>query len=291
MRHKATVGVVVLCCFLLVMPLLARGQTLHEYSTAIDKGQEPAAPEEQPKEEEEAQDIVEEKAAELAREAERKARDFAAYANAQLAKLARFPILRWCVLVVMASVGVLSLLLGWGLFESLMVPFASTLGLVTGGWLGFSAIDVLKPDAAGGLRWGALGAGALMGLALYLFSARKAKPVAAFLTILSPFLILSAFIFPYNTALGIILLCVGLLAAAGAMVRMQATTIITTSVLGACALMGAYGLLSHLLRTRMAFLHKSFTFLVNDPIVLLIVLVVLTFVGAHYQRASALPED
>ena len=81
----------------------------------------------------------------------------------------------------------------------------------------------------------------------------------------------------------------GLLGGMLAMVRMGTMAVLATAVFGSCALMTAYGLLSHLLSSQ-EFLRNSFTWLLEDTVVLLIVLAVVAFVGIHFQRTAVGPE-
>ncbi len=127
--------------------------------------------------------------------------------------------------------------------------------------------------------------GVALGLALYLFSALRARPVAAFLVVLSPFLILAMPLFglPHTQVVGLVLFCAGLLAGFAAMVEVRPLAIISTSLFGAACMIGAWGTLGHLLGKRVIFVNDSFTWTTGQPIMLVLVWVVLGFVGISYQ--------
>ncbi|MHC4789577.1 MAG: hypothetical protein ACYS8K_10305, partial [Planctomycetota bacterium] len=128
-----------------------------------------------------------------------------------------------------------------------------------------------------------LAVGAGMGIALYLFSALKAKPVAAFLVILSPFLILAAFFFSYSALAGLALFCAGFLAGFAAMIEIRPLAIVATCMLGSTSVLGTLGLLSHLLQQKAAFLRDFTSFLVENPLMLAIGWAALVIVGASFQ--------
>ncbi len=257
-----------------------------EYSAAVDKAGKTAPKEAQKGAEERP---VERKAEEISREAAEKLRVFAGRVDKHIEALARVRLVGWIAFAAMAAAGSLSLLMGWSLFEAFLTPFTSVWGLATGGFLGFSALQALRPEATEGMQLGALAAGAVVGLAVYFFAARKAKPVAAFLVILSPFAILSCVLFPVNASLGMIVFLIGLLGGGATMMWMTTMIMMATAVFGACSLIGAYGLLSYLLRAHAEFLKNSFAWLLEDPLFLLIVFVVVTYFGLHFQHASAQP--
>ncbi|MCK4299061.1 MAG: hypothetical protein KAX80_05995 [Planctomycetes bacterium] len=280
---RAVTATVILMCLLSWLPLRpARAQTYREYSSVTDKASKPAPKKEDQRSPEE---VVKEKAEELAGEAERRVQDFALRADMQLASLSSSRVLGWAALVAMVLVGSISLLRGWFLFDAALVPFTSAWGMVTGGVIGFLVMGAIRPAATSGLQFGALAAGAMLGLAVGVFAARRAKPVAAFLVILSPFLLLSILVFPQSAVGGLILFSLGLLGGMLAMVRMGTMTVLATGVFGACTLMAAYGLLGHLLSSQ-EFLRDSFKWLLGDTVVLLIVLAVVAFMGIHFQRTA-----
>lgn len=286
MRNALAQTVLVLSLLALAAAPAADAQVYQEYSATVDRAEraEPSGTERRAEER-----LIERKAEEISREAEERFKDLAGHVDTQLEALARTQMVGWGAFVAMVAAGFASLLLGWSLFEAFLTPFTSVWGLVTGGFLGFSTLQALRPEATEQAQLGALAVGAVVGLTVCFVAARKAKPVAALIVILSPFAILSCILFPVDATLGTVAFLIGLLASAAAMMWMTRMIIIATAVFGACSLIGAYGLLSYLLHAHAGFLKNSFTWLLEDPFFLLIVFAVVTYFGLHFQHASAQP--
>ncbi len=243
----------------------------------------PAQPSAAPKESPE--HMLKRQASELTTRAGLKVGSFAAYADDKLEKLAHSRGLAWGLMVAATIVGLVCLLYGWTLIQSLLIPLAPVWGVMTGGVTAFCIIEAFYTGSDKWFRVVLLTVGVALGLALYLFSALRAKPVAAFLVVVSPFLILAMPLFglPQTQVVGLVLFCAGLLAGFAAMVEVRPLAIVSTSVFGAGCLVGAWGTLGHLLGKGFPFAIDSFTWIVGRPLMLVIVWAVLAFVGVSYQ--------
>ncbi len=243
----------------------------------------PARPAAAPKEKPEK--MLQRRAAELRARAEGEVSSFAAFANDKLENLAYSRPLAWSLMVAAVVVGLVCMLYGWTLIQSLLIPLAPVWGVMTGGVTAFCIVEAFYSGSATWFRVVLLTVGVALGLALYLFSALRAKPVAAFLVVLSPFMILAMPLFglSHTQVVGLILFCAGLLAGFAAMVEVRPLAIISTSLFGAALLIGAWGTLGHLLGERPPFVIDSFTWTVSQPFMLVLVWAVLSFVGISYQ--------
>jgi len=224
-----------------------------------------------------------EKFAQLAGE---KVKTFAEHADGYLDKATSSPGYGWTALAVATLVGTLSLFFGWTFLQWLLVPAAPVLGLATGGFTAFCIIQALYTNRPVWFRLTLLAVGIGLGVGLYLFSALKAKPVAAFLVILSPFLMLAAFLFSYSSAIGLIIFCIGFVAGFAAMIEVRPLSIVATSFMGAGALIATWGLLSHLLGGQPPFVRDVFKWLIDNPLMLAIAWGALAFVGVCFQFAT-----
>ena len=211
----------------------------------------------------------------LAQEATQKVRSFTAYADGYFEKASKSPLLGWGAAAGGALVGALALFFGWTL-----------VGLATGAFLAFCIIEALYTQRPVWFKLTLLSVGGAMGIGLYLFSALRAKPVAAFLVIISPFLILAGFLFPFNATLGLVFFCAGFVAGFLAMVEVRPLSIVATSMFGSCALLGVWGLLSHLMGEDVAFVEDSFQWLTDNPTMLLIGWAALALIGTIIQFAT-----
>lgn len=218
--------------------------------------------------------------------AEREVRDFAVYADRYFRDITQNRAVGWATLLGAALVGVVTLLYGWVLVKSLLIPFAPVWGLATGGATAFCIIQAMYTEREVWFRLLVLAVGVTLGLGLYLFSALRAKPVAAFLVILSPFLILGAFLLPHEGVLGLIIFCTGLLAGFAAMVEVRPLAIISTSLFGAGCIVSAYGLLAHLIGRQLDVVRDSFDWLMAHALMLVLVWLVVAFVGANFQFST-----
>jgi hypothetical protein len=224
-------------------------------------------------------------AAELRTTAEAKVGTFAAYANKLLENLTGSRPLAWTLMVVAVVVGLISLMYGWTLIQSLLIPLAPVWGVLTGGVTAFCVIEAFYTNTQAWFRVVLLTVGVALGLSLYLFSALRAKPVAAFLVVLSPFLILAMPLFglPQTQVVGLVLFCAGFLAGFAAMVEVRPLAILSTALFGSGCLMGVWGTLAHLLGKGFPFLIDSFTWTIGQPVMLILVWAVVGFVGVSYQ--------
>lgn len=215
------------------------------------------------------------------------AREFAQRSDERFSDLAGNRFRGWIVFAVMALVGAVSLLYGWTILKSFMVPFAPVWGLSLGAITAFCLIRSFYTDYGHYSQLAILGAGSVFGLSVFLFAALKAKPIAAFLVVLAPFLVAAAFLLDTNSKLGIVIFIIGFIAGFAAMIEVRPMSIISTSLLGSLLLVGAYGLLSHLLSGGSAvFLRDSFKWMLGNPLMLIIAILVLAFLGTNYQFAT-----
>ncbi|MFW6188878.1 MAG: hypothetical protein ACOC7T_00460 [Planctomycetota bacterium] len=228
---------------------------------------------------------LKEGAARLKERARQKVGSFAQYADGYFNSLTENAALAWIGMAVAAVLGAVSAMYGWTLIKSLLVPFAPVWGLATGGASAFCIIQAFYTGRPFWWRLLVLAVGITAGLALYLFSALRAKPVAAFLVILSPFLILAVFLFPQQNLLGLVIFCAGLLAGFAAMVEVRPLAIISTSLLGSGLLLAAYGILARLTGKSgpLKFVRGSFDWLIEHPLMLLLVWGVVAFMGLNFQ--------
>jgi hypothetical protein len=222
----------------------------------------------------------------LAQQAGSQVRDFASYLDGHLAKVAQVPLVAWSAFTVLLVAGMLVMFFGWGFVRSLLVPSAPALGLATGGAMAFCLVEAFCADQPDWFRWALLGAGIVLGAGLYLVAALKAKPVAAFLVVLSPFLVLSSLLFPFNATIGLLVFCAGFVAGFAAMIEVRSMSIIATCVLGGSFVLTAWGLLSHLLGGE-GFMRTFFVWLVENPLMLVVALAALVFIGSSFQFATA----
>jgi hypothetical protein len=230
----------------------------------------------------------------LAQAAGQKVKDFAGYADGYLERATEVPVYGWSALAAAALLGTLSLFFGWTFLQWLLVPCAPLLGLTTGGFTAFCVVQTLYTNRPAWFRMTLLGVGVAVGVGLYLFSALKAKPVAAFLVILSPFLMVAAFLFSYSAAsgvtasaaIGLVIFCIGFAAGFAAMIEVRFLSIGATALLGAVSLVATWGLLSHLMHGQPQFLRDVFLWLLDNPLMLAIACGALAFVGICFQLAT-----
>jgi hypothetical protein len=227
-----------------------------------------------------------EQVARLTREAEEKARGFAEFANERLEKATESKVIGWGGVLTATIVGAVALLFGWLLVQTLLVPSAPVLGLITGAVLAFSIVESFYTHAAPFVRLGLVGLGCLLGVTAYLFSALRAKPVATFLVIMSPFLIIAAFMFSYSEVLGLLLFAGGFIAGFLAMVNVRPLSVVASSVFGSSALIIGFGMMSHVMESDDTVVQQAWNWLVESPAMLLIAWAVLAFVGLSFQFAT-----
>lgn len=226
-------------------------------------------------------------AEDLREKTEETVKDLGNKVNLELGRVAEKPLKAWCAFGLMVVVGIISLLFGWTIVHSFLVPFAPLWGLALGVATSYSVIQAFYSDWGEYVKLALLGAGALLGMSLFLFTAIRAKPIAAFLIVMSPFLVASAFLLDYSMQTGIALFVIGFVAGFAAMIEIRPLAIGSTSLLGALCFGGAYGLLARLLRgegTR--FLDDSFNWLLANPWMLLIAVGAIMSMGMSFQFAS-----
>ena len=219
----------------------------------------------------------------LEQRAEQKVSDFATGANAQLENVTKNRQLSWGLVIASVLVGLISLLYGWTLIQALLIPFAPVWGLLTGGVTAFCIVEAFYTNSQTWFKLVLLAVGVALGLALYLFSALRAKPVAAFLVVLSPFLILAVLLFPEAQLAGLVIFCAGFLAGFAAMIEVRPLAIFATAIFGAGCFLATWGLLAHLVGDQVKVLPDSFGWTIDQPLMLCIIWAVITFVGVSYQ--------
>ncbi len=229
------------------------------------------------------QDEIRDGVARIAERAGEKLTGFAAHSDEVLEDATSNRPFGWLMLALAVFGGAISLFYGWSLIQRLLIPFAPLWGLMTGGAIAFCLISAFYTEREAWFRLLLLVVGVGSGLALYLFSALRAKPVAAFLVILSPFLILAAFLFPVHDRLGLVIFSAGFVAGFAAMVEVRPLAIISTSFFGAGCVVGAVGVLSHLIGDSAEWLRDFFLWLTVNPLMLVVTVAVLTFLGSNFQ--------
>jgi hypothetical protein len=227
-----------------------------------------------------------EQVAKLTQQAEEKARGFAAFANERLEKATDSKVVGWGGVVAAAVIGALSLFFGWLLVQALLVPSAPVLGLITGAVLAFSIVESFYTQAAPLFRVILVVLGCMLGVTAYLFSALRARPVATFLVIMSPFLIIAAFLFSYSQMLGLLLFAGGFVAGFLAMVNVRPLSIFATSVLGSSALVLGFGLVAHVMESDDTVVQSAWNWLVESPLMLIIGWTVIAIAGMSFQFAT-----
>jgi hypothetical protein len=191
--------------------------------------------------------------------------------------------LGWVLFVVSMVVGLVTLFYGWSIIQSLLVPSAPFWGLMTGGAIAFFMVAAFFQQEEIWFKLLLLTVGVAFGFGLYLFSALRAKPVAAFLVIMSPFLMLAAFLLPQHELVGLAVFVAGFVAGFAAMVEVRPLAIISTSLLGGFGLLCCAGLLSHLTSDQAQWFRGAFTYLIERPLITLITIGVVAFVGGNFQ--------
>jgi hypothetical protein len=216
-------------------------------------------------------------------------------ANAWFENLSARPFRAWAFVAFAAGFGLLMLLYGWALIKSFMVPFAPVWGLVLGGFTAFSMVKMFMVggDSALWQRLVMMGGGALFGVGLFMFAALRAKPVAALLVVLSPFLIAATFVASSSVQMAIAIFFVGFVAGFAAMIQVRPIAIISTSLFGALSLLSVYGVLAYLLAPEAEATEEapsamigSIQWLFANPWMLLLILAMVAFLGCNFQFAT-----
>jgi hypothetical protein len=222
-------------------------------------------------------------ATEITRRAGQKVTEFARYADSLFEDATGSALIGWGLFCVAVLVGLVAMFYGWTILQSFLIPFAPFWGLLTGGGIAFCLITAFYTGRATWFKLLLLAVGIALGFGLYLFSALRAKPVAAFLVIMSPFLLLAAFLFPIQDALGLAIFVAGFVAGFAAMIEVRPLAIISTSLFGAVTLLASLGLLSHLLGARAEWLEGFYRWVMGGPLLLVVSIAVLAFIGGNYQ--------
>jgi len=267
----------------LILTAILAVAVLGSFLPVLHAQQERPAPPAEQAEELTPREAAKKEAAKIAQQAGVRVQGFAQYSDEYFEKATESRTVGWIVLAAAALGGALALFFGWTLVKSLLVPSAPVLGLATGLAMAFFVIEALYTGRPIWFRLLLVGVGAALGVAVYLFSALRAKPVAAFLVIMSPFLIISAFFFPYSAAAGLVVFCIGFLAGFFAMIELRPLAIVASSMLGACAFLAVWGLLSHLMGEQAPFVRDFFEWLIANPLMLAIAWAVGVCIGSSFQ--------
>lgn len=225
---------------------------------------------------------VEEKAEQAAGMAGQK---FSAYLDEFFRRLPRSPALQWPLVAAALISGLAFLFFGWAICRGFFVPVVTISGLVAGGFLGYRVAAALWDPSARQVVAAAGAVGMMAGAALFLATSIKAKPFAAFLFVLSPFLILSCVLFPFDARIALALFAGGFVLATVSMAKLRPMAIIGTSALGVVALAAGWRLLADL--SRIGFIARSLAWLTARPIVLVVVLAMAALVGVSMQLTIA----
>lgn len=227
-----------------------------------------------------------EEAAKLVAGAEERVRTFADYINAQFDAATESSFIGWGFLAGAGAVGLVSLFFGWTLVQTLLVPCAPVVGLATGAVISFSLVEAFYEQSTPGFRIALMGVGCLAGIALFLFAAVRAKPIAALLVVMAPFLILASVLFPFSDAAGLAVAVVGFVAGFMAMVSVRPLCIFGTSLLGAMMLISVFGLLAHLGTGTEGAVRQAWDWFVAYPLMLAILLGIVSFLGLSFQFST-----
>jgi hypothetical protein len=216
---------------------------------------------------------------------------FANWADGEFQSLSETVVVAWVVMLTLTVLGLASMLYGWTAIKSFLVPFAPVWGLALGALTMWAMIRSFYSDTQHTLAWklALMGGGSLFGVSLFLFAAVKAKPVATFLVIMAPFLAASVFLFDPDTQqgmqLGIAVFAVGFVAGFAAMIEVRPISILSTSFMGTLCLLSTYGILGHVL-SGAKFLNVSFRWLLSEPLMLLLAMAVVTYLGCNFQSST-----
>jgi len=216
---------------------------------------------------------------------------FATSANKQFAALAGNTGIAWIVMLTLAVLGMASMLYGWTAVKSFLVPFAPVWGLTLGAITMWAMIRAFYSGDQHTLAWklALMAGGSLFGVSLFLFAAVKAKPVATFMVVMAPFLAASVFLFNPDAQggmqVGIAVFGVGFVAGFAAMIEVRPIAILSTSFMGTLCLLSAYGIMGHLLGG-VPFLNDSFKWLLEEPMMLLLAMAVITYLGCNFQSST-----
>jgi hypothetical protein len=209
------------------------------------------------------------------------------------------PLRGWATVVLATLFGLLMLLFGWALVKSFMIPFAPVWGLILGGFVTFSLIRTFQSGAEWQLwhRVVIMGAGALFGVAVFMFAALRAKPIAALLVVISPFLIVATFVAGTNVQWAIAIFFIGFVAGFAAMVQVRPISIISTSLFGALSLLIAYAVGAYLMfppvepdaegqLAQTSWMVDSVQWLLENPLMALLAVCIVAFLGVNFQFAT-----
>jgi hypothetical protein len=198
-----------------------------------------------------------------------------------LVSLTARKITAWVVFAVLVLFGAALLFAGYRLINSTFVFVSTAVGTGVGAYLGLQACVVASPQGDATGKAVCLLLGAVFGIALFLGSAVRARPVAWMLVTAAPFLALSASVFPSSPTLAIVAAVGGLGMGLATALRQRPVTTVSSAMLGAMALLFSAGMFVYLLDNPA--LHGWFDTAVGHPLVLALGLVLLIFVGTDIQ--------
>jgi MFS family permease len=221
-------------------------------------------------------------------QAEEKLSALSVQLDGHLGAIAGMGIVAWGLAMVAAVTGVVLMFFGWRLLSALFAFFSAFMGLVLGGFLGFQLVLALSSEGDIGVAAIVGLVGAAVGAVMFLLCALKAQPVAWMMIVLSPFLVVSTFVFPLNRVAQLIAMAIvvgGLVLGFISMMKRQPMVVMSTSLLGSVLLVFAFGLVAHL--SGSATLRSVLDFVCKYPIALIGGIIVLMLVGADLQYVLA----
>lgn len=202
-------------------------------------------------------------------------------------QLAHYELVGWIASALLFLLTATLLLFGWALLRTFFVPVSGAVGSAAGALLTLGLVAVVAPEAREEVKLVALVVGVLAGGLILVFSAMKMRPFACMFIVLSPFLIISTALFPLGrtgAALAILAVLIGVALGCMSMHHMRPMAILSTSLLGAVCLTAFCGALTRL--WGLAFLQKGWVFLMQNPLILLVGLVLVALGGANFQWSA-----
>ena len=194
MRHTPILWML-LCGFLVSLPVCDARDVVSAPMCVIAQagqggGQTSDVEDLQPDVTEEASGLAEE-GRELAQETEEKLSTLTDRVRDAVDWFAASPYLGWVALALGAFFSLVLLFAGLALLRRYFVSFVTVVGAASGAFIGSSLLMSLSPDASAGVKFVASLVGALLSGGVCVFCALRAKPMASFLVVIFPFLIIS----------------------------------------------------------------------------------------------------
>lgn len=219
-----------------------------------------------------------------AQRAGREVQTFAVYLDQRFAGISERPLLQWGVLAAALAGGIAFWLFGWALLKTFFVPVVTFAGCATGGFLAWSLHSSYSANPTANMGMVTTVLGMVMGAAFYFVVGRKFKPLGMFLTVFTPFLIICSILYPYSGLQALAALGLGAVFAMIAMLKLRPVAVLSTSLLGAFALMIGVRLFQQ--AAGIQWILPVLEWFTENPAILLLILVVAVLVGAHIQLTA-----